>query len=269
MRGLSSATTICRVLIGLDRARANGILHLEAEGRCAAFSFDSGTLIGATADRRVAVTYRQVLERLLGVCEWDGLVLRLVQSAAAPDRWTLPEPAPARFLALQAMRAAVTGVGPARLRAELGNETYHLTAVGEALVCGAELRAEEALALLWLRKGVPPEELAQRPGCGLAGYRFLWMLKLLGAASPKSTGSYPLLLRKRRELRSRASAHALLDLPEGAGGRDARVALRKLVRDLHPDRFGDGTPAAVRRASGEITTALVNAEAQISAGRRK
>jgi len=78
-----------------------------------------------------------------------------------------------------------------------------------------------------------------------------------------------LLLRKRRELRSRASAHALLDLPEGAGGRDARVALRKLVCDLHPDRFGDGTPPALRRASGEITTALVNAEAQIATGRSK
>lgn len=269
MRRLSSATTICRVLIGLDRGRASGTLHLEGEGRRAAFLFDSGNLIGAAVDRRVAVTHRQVLERLLGVCEWDGLVLRLVQSASAPDRWTLPEPAPARFLALQGMRAAATGVDAARLRAQLGTEAYHLTPVGEALVCGADLRAEEASVLFWLRKGVPAEELAARPGCGLAGYRFLWMLKLLGAASPKGTGSYPLLLRKRRELRRRASAHALLDLPEGAGGRDARVALRKLVRNLHPDRFGDGTPPALRRASGEITTALVNAEAQIAARHSK
>jgi hypothetical protein len=90
------------------------------------------------------------------------------------------------------------------------------------------------------------------------------MLKLLGAASPRTTGSYPLLLRKRRELRNDVSAHALLDLPEGAGGRDARLALRKLVRDIHPDRFGDGAPLALRRASGEIVSALVDAEARIA-----
>ncbi|MGB3049547.1 MAG: hypothetical protein WBB42_01025 [Polyangiales bacterium] len=267
MGTLPSATTVCRVLIGLDRAGASGTLHVEGEGRRAAFSFDSGKLVGATIDRRVAVTHRQVLDRLLAICEWNGLVLRLVQSASAPDGCRLREPAQARFLALQAMRAAVTRVDTARVRAQLGNEAYHLTPVGEALIQGADLRAEESSVLFWLRKGVPAEELAARPGCGLAGYRFLWMLKLLGAASPKAAGSYPLLLRKRRELRKQASAHALLDLPEGAGGRDARLALRKLVRDLHPDRFGDGTPPALRRASGEITTALVNAEAQIAAGR--
>lgn len=269
MQRLSSATTICRVLVGLDRARADGTLHLESEGRRAGFSFDSGTLVGATADRRIAITHRQALERLLEVCEWDGLVLRLLQPPPAADRWTLPEPVPARFIALRAMRAAVADVEAATMHGQLGSETYHLTAVGEALLRGAELRAPEASVLRWLRKGVPAEELAQRPGCGWAGSRFLWILKMLGAASPKSTGSYPLLLRKRRELRSRASAHALLDLPEGAGGRDARLALRKLVRDLHPDRFGDSAPPALRRASGEITTALVNAEAQIAARQSK
>lgn len=269
MRRLSSATTICRVLIGLDRARADGTLCLEGEQRRAAFSFASGTLVGVAADRCIAVTHRQALERLLEVCDWDRLVLRLLQPLPAADRWTLCEPAPARFLALQAMRAAVSGVEAATMHAQLGSETYHLTGVGEALVSGAELRAPEASVLRRLRKGLPAEELAQRPGSGWAGYRFLWMLKTLGAASPRSTGSYPLLLRKRRELRSQASAHALLDLPEGAGGRDARVALRKLVRDVHPDRFGDGAPPALRRASGEITTALVNAEAQIAAGKSK
>jgi hypothetical protein len=192
-----------------------------------------------------------------------------MQSDAAPEGWRLGEPVQARFLALQAMRSAVAQVDTATLNVQLGREAYHLTPIGEALANGAELRAEEVSVLFWLRKGMPAEELAAQAGCGPAGARFLWMLKLLGAASPRTTGSYPLLLRKRRELRSQASAHALLDLPEGAGGRDARVALRKLVRDLHPDRFGEGTPPALRRASGEITTALVNAEAQIAAGRSK
>jgi hypothetical protein len=181
----------------------------------------------------------------------------------------LPEPLQARLLALQTMRGALKSVDTASVRAQLGNAAYHLTEAGEALVAGAELRSQETSVLFGLRRGVPADELATLPGCGLSGYRFLWMLKLLGCASPKAGGSYPLLLRKRRELRKQASAYALLDLPEGAGGRDARVALRKLVRDLHPDRFGDGTPPALRRASGEITAALVNAEAQIASGRSK
>jgi hypothetical protein len=157
----------------------------------------------------------------------------------------------------------------ASARAELGDSIYHLTTAGEALLQGADLRPEETAVLFWLRRGVPAEEVSTLPGCGLRGYRFLWMLKLLRAAAPRAGGSYPLLLRKRREMRRHASAHALLDLPEGAGGRDARLALRKLVRDLHPDRFGDGTPPALRRASGEIVTALVGAEARIASSGTK
>ena len=268
MLALPSATTVCRVLIGLDRAGASGTLHVQGEGRRATVSFESGQVVGANIDRRVATSHRQVFENVLQMCQWEGLVLRLVQSPSAVTWWKLQEPIPARALALQTMRAAVKGVDTAQVRAELGDAVYQLTDAGEALCRGAELRSEETSVLFWLRRGVPAEELATLPGCGLAGYRFVWMLKLLGAASQKGGGSYPLLLRKRRELRRQASAHALLDLPEGAGGRDARVALRKLVRDLHPDRFGDHVPAALRRASGEIVTALVNAEARIASGRR-
>lgn len=269
MRALPSATTVCRVLIGLDRTSATGTLHVHGEGRRAAISLESGQLVGANIDRRVPSSHRQVFEQVLGMCKWNGLVLRLVQSAPGPAWWELRQPIPARVLALQTMRRAVQNVDTASVRAELGQAAYHLSEAGEALIHGAELRSEETFVLFWLRRGVLAEELSALPGCGLAGYRFLWMLKLLGAASPKPGGSYPLLLRKRRELRKQATAHALLDLPEGADGRDARVALRKLVRDVHPDRFGDGTPPALRRASGEVTSALVNAEALIASRQSK
>jgi len=92
------------------------------------------------------------------------------------------------------------------------------------------------------------------------------LLKLLRVAALRSSGAYPLMLRKRRELRKQASAHALLDLPEGALQTDARRALRKLVKDLHPDRFGDEVPGPLRRASAEIVTALVDAESKLGAG---
>jgi len=166
------------------------------------------------------------------------------------------------------MRVAVHASEVSSMAADLGNAVYHLTGSGEALFRLAVLRPEETAVLFCLRRGVRAGDLAGMPGCGTAGYRFLWMLKLLGAASPRTTGSYPLLLRKRRELRNEVSAHALLDLPEGAGGRDARLALRKLVRDIHPDRFGDGAPLALRRASGEIVSALVDAEARIASRSR-
>jgi hypothetical protein len=201
---------------------------------------------------------------VLQLCEWEGLVLRLVQEPTAATWWKLREPVGARILALELMRAAVMDTDAATLAAELGNAVYHLTEAGEALIRDAELLPEETAVSRWLRRGVPAQEIPLLPGCGLPGHRFVWALKLLRAAAPRAGGSYPLLLRKRRELRKRASAHVLLDLPEGAGGRDARVALRKLVRDLHPDRFGEGTPAALRQASGEIVTALVDAEARIA-----
>jgi hypothetical protein len=164
------------------------------------------------------------------------------------------------------MRAAVRDVDSAAIRAGLGDGMIHLTDAGEAMVVAIELRPEETATVFWLRRGVRAESIPSLPGCGLRGYRFAWLLKLLGGAAARAGGSYPLLLRKRRELRSRASARVLIDLPEGAGGRDARRALRKLVRDLHPDRFGEGVPQALRRASGEIVSALVDAEARIASG---
>jgi len=242
-------------------------LHVCGEGHRAAISLALGQVLGATVDEGSATLPRQVFERVSQICQWDGLVLRLVQSPAAAGRSMLRDPIPARALALQSMRTAVKDVDAASIGAELGDAIYHLTDAGEALFVGAELRPEETAVLFWLRRGVLAPQIPRLPGCGLRGYRFVWMLKLLRAASPKAGGSYPLLLRKQREVRKQASAHALLDLPEGAGRRDARLALRKLVRDLHPDRFAERAPLALRRASGEIVTALVHAEACIASGR--
>lgn len=269
MRALPSATTFCRVLVGLDRASASGTLHVRGEGRSATIWLESSQVVGANVDRRVATSRRQARDNVVQMCTWEGLVLRLVRSPVTAAWWKLRDPIAARALALHTMRAAVKDVDAASVRADLGDAAYQLTEAGEALLCGAELRPEETAVLFWLRRGVSAAEVLALPGCSLRGYRFLWVLKLLRAASPKAGGSYPLLLRKRREVRRQASAHALLDLPEGAGGRAARLALRKLVRDLHPDRFGEGVPPALRRASGEVVTALVNAEARIASGRSK
>ena len=258
---------LCRVLLGLDRAQASGTLHLRGEGRAATLSFEESLVIGANVDRRVATSERQLLENLAQVCGWDGLVLRLAQESPTATWWNLRQPVRGRDLALRLMRTAVQERATGVIRSDLGDEVLRLTDAGEALVVGATLRPEETATVFWLRRGVCAEELLSLPGCGARGLRFAWMLKLLRAAAPKTGGSYPLLLRKRRELRRQASARSLLDLPENAEGGEARRALRKLVRDLHPDRFGQSAPEALRQASGEIVSALVDAEARIASGK--
>ena len=267
MRVPESATTLCRVLLGLDRAAASGTLTLYGEGQRATLAFVDGTVTGANIDRRVASSGRQLLENLSRVCGWGELSLRFIDEKATTTWWQLPEPVPARALSLTCIRQSVRDVDAAQVRTELGGGVHQLTRAGEDLLRGAALRPEETALVFWLRRGVDAEEVPLLPGCGLRGVRFLWALKLLRAAAPRSGGSYPLLLRKRRELRKDASARALLDLPEDAVGHDARRALRRLVRHLHPDRFGDDAPASLRRASAEIVTALVEAESKLGAGR--
>jgi hypothetical protein len=197
MRRLTSATMLCRVLIGLDRADASGVLHVWGQGHQAAIFLHSGHVVGITLDRSAAASLHQVIASVLQMSQWEGLVLRLVQSPAVAAGSGLSVRVPARAVALKSMRAAVKRGDPARVGAHLGDAVYHLTPVGEALLVGATLRPEEKAVLFLLRRGVPALTVSTLPGCGLRGYRFLWMLELLGAVSPKAGGSYPLLLRKR------------------------------------------------------------------------
>ena len=213
---------LCRVLLGLDRAMATGTLLLHAEGRSATMSLEEGRLVAANVDRRVASSARQLLQSVAQMCQWDDLVLRFAETTATTTWWKLAESIAPRTLALECMRATVSRVDPSTMRADLGSGFYRLTESGEALVRGAELRPEENAVVFWLRRGVDAEDVATLPGCGLRGYRFLFMLKLLRGAAPKQGGSYPLLLRKRREMRRRAPARELLDLPKDARDGDAR-----------------------------------------------
>ncbi len=267
MRALPSATTVCRVLVGLDRGAASGTLRVRGVAREGLLSLREGCVVGANIDRRVATAPTHVRESLYRMCTWDQVALDLVQEVDGRASCRLAEFIPARELALQTMRRAVKTMQASSIRAELRGGTYRLTSAGEELLDGLVLQPEEESVSVWLRRGIRAEDIVMLPGCGLPGYRFLCALKLLGAAAPRHGGSYPLLLRKRQQVRRQASAYVLLDLPEGARGRDARRALRKLVKDLHPDRFGEETPPALLRASGEIVTALVDAEARIASNR--
>lgn len=257
---------MARVLIGLGRAEASGRLEASCDDARVTLDFDDGRVVAATMMGRPCVEPEQVVEELSHAFARGQVAFRFLERGGPVFR-ALPEPIHAATLAMRLMAVALRTVDAGTLRAEVGRGTYRLTDSGEAWIEEVGLRPPERAVVFWLRRGVNAEEVLTLPGCGLAGYRFLAALKLVGAAT-RPGGAYPLMLRKRRQVRAQASPHALLDLPERAGRDEARRALRRLVRDLHPDRFEEGDSAGLRRASGEIVTALVDAEARISATHR-
>ena len=95
------------------------------------------------------------------------------------------------------------------------------------------------------------------------------VLRVLGAAneSERAHDAYGLLLRKRREIKRRAPAAALLDLSGPASAGDARKALRRLAARLHPDRFEREHPG-LRALCAEVMCVLAQAEAELRSTRR-
>jgi hypothetical protein len=139
------------------------------------------------------------------------------------------------------------------LLAHAGRAALRTTRLGQSL----EARLAFSFAPL-LHKDPRPERLAER-----AALRAIGALVDAGA----EIDGYSLLLRKRRELRMRATARRLLDLPDGAPAAQARSAFRRLARKLHPDRFHAGEPALLA-LSNEVMRALASAEAELSAAIR-
>jgi DnaJ-class molecular chaperone len=71
------------------------------------------------------------------------------------------------------------------------------------------------------------------------------------------------LLRKRAQLRRRASASELLEVGCDARAHDVRRALRRLAKHVHPDALGPSAPASLREASSELMRALLQAEHEL------
>jgi hypothetical protein len=162
------------------------------------------------------------------------------------------------------MRDAVAGVPVAVARRALGHGHFALTALGRALLDrhGAELYPHEAAMLMLLRDGASAAALLDVGGNSARAIRALHAFKLLEAiaAPAPARRPYALLLRKQRQLRRRAPSHVLLETREDASPAESRRALRRLAVALHPDRFGEGTPPPIRRASTEVLAALLRAE---------
>jgi hypothetical protein len=140
------------------------------------------------------------------------------------------------------------------LRARAGLLSLRVTQLGRWLEAKLGASAERVLFASLLAKDPSMGQLVERAA-----------LRAIGALVDQrcELDSYSLLLRKRRELMSRASARRLLDLPESAAPEHARGAFRKLAQKLHPDRFHAVEPA-LSAISNEVMRALASAEAELS-----
>jgi hypothetical protein len=246
--------------------------HLEAmeqggpRGPVGAWLVASGA---TTEDALEGAVSAQLRHRLGLLFRWEGVDLCFRGGSswvgvARPNAEARPG-LPAAALVVEAMRATVADEPLLVVRKRLGDGVLKLTDLGRELVEGAVLLPEEQAMIGLLERGSPVDALLSAGGGTSVALRGLFALRLIGAATAPSPGgqAYRLLLRKRRQIRMAADARSLLELPQGYRPDQARRALRRLARDVHPDRFSDGAHPALREASAEVLTALVAAEAHL------
>jgi hypothetical protein len=151
-------------------------------------------------------------------------------------------------------------LGAARERARSTGELA-ITELGKHLVERASLGPEEAVLVRVLsEKALPARECIAIAGGGSRAGRALVTLMAAHAAAVAraSSSDTRMLFEKRMQIERRESPEELLGLRSGSTHADARKALRRLVRVLHPDRFH--TDDAMRRTSEKVLTALLAAE---------
>jgi hypothetical protein len=225
-------------------------------------------LVESGAAKASAVSYalrKQLRHRAAALFQWGVIELRFEPGDPAFDVPLLEEPMPAAELVLAGLRGAVDLVPVHLLRRRIGDGMLKLTGFGEMLVAEAPLHPEEAAMVSGLRRGAPAADLISLGGGRMRAVRSLAGLCMIGAAEPPSPGraSYGLLLKKRNQLRNAASPEALLEVDRYDDTRAARASLRRLAREIHPDKFKGGAPEVMERLSGEVLTALLDAEARL------
>jgi len=221
--------------------------------------------VGATSAPALAYVCRRQLEgRLRRLLLTEGIELHFVPGSADVGVPALQEPAPLGALLLGALRQLGKRRSLEEIAPRLSALGLTLTETGEALLEGAALWPAEQAMLVPLRAGASAEVILAAGGHSTRAMRMLWVLMEVEAVTAtRGRGrAYRLLMRKRGEVRSAVGGRRLLDLPQNAGPAEARRALRKLARSLHPDRFHD---APLRSASEEVFGALLRAAAELGA----
>ncbi len=167
------------------------------------------------------------------------------------------EPWDTRDLVLAALREAVrpSAVATKRIRGSY----WRLTPEAERDLEDAALYPEERAMVVVLREGAWGRDALAVAGEGVRAERALLAWHALGWLVSSRRADYALLLRKQYELRQRVSHYRLLDLPPDASAAQARRALRRIVRSVHPDRF----EPALQEPSAKVVRALIAAEASL------
>jgi hypothetical protein len=203
---------------------------------------------------------RQLKHRMSIVLGWRRAELSFTDSM--PEGLELvDEPVAIGDLVLGAARerARSTGAGAIRGLERVGE--LAITELGKHLVERASLGPEEAVLVRVLsEKALPARECIAIAGGGSRAGRALVTLMAAHAAAVAraSSSDTRMLFEKRMQIERRESPEELLGLRSGSTHADARKALRRLVRVLHPDRFH--TDDAMRRTSEKVLTALLAAE---------
>lgn len=214
-----------------------------------------------------AALYEQMLSAVVMALRAEGLEYRFEPGAADVGMPWLCGPVSTADLVLEAMRRAVGKLGLRRLMRDFPTGELRLSTLGRAVEERANLSQRERAVIALLRDGAHfSAVVTATAGCqrSLVTLAVLGMLRGVVGRDPERA-SYALLLRKRRQLRERASARALLDLSDTASPDQSRRALRALASKLHPDRLGQDAPPDLRRASNEVLGALIRAERELRA----
>lgn len=222
---------------------------------------DSGLASGAAVERALR---RQVRERVLCVLACQRIDYRFEPGITNHASW-IEEPTATADLVLSALRARVWAWSVADQTNTIPKGELRLNPVGHAILRDAVLWPQEAVAAWLLARGTDLEQVMQASRGSARARGLLCILTLLSALSVTARDSrrFSLLVRKREQLRKKASVRALLDLPTHAAPADARRALRRLARDLHPDALGPHAGPALRAVSSEVMRALIDAQREL------
>lgn len=214
--------------------------------------------VGVTDPRAVSHALRkQMLRRTARLFAKEVPDLRLRAGSSDLGVPALDEPPTTSQLLMSALRKRMEDVPLITVRHKLGSGMLVLSPLGKDLLEDAALWPDEQAVVTLLERGAPVDELVKAADGSTRAQRTLYGLRLVGGcAPPTSRRGYALLLRKSRELEQRAKARELLELPPRASPRERSRALRRLARELHPDRFGGDPDAAIQAASHRVMSAL-------------
>lgn len=199
-----------------------------------------------------AALRRQMRARLAAALREPDISFAFVRGERA--RRPLAEPMSAVDLLLAAIRATRSHDMLDRRGA------WRLTPSADVLTT-ASLAPAEAALLGALKQRAFDANTLMAIGGGVSALRTLESWRCLGFVeeADRGSGRHTLLLQTRQALRRADAPRRVLGLPARATARDARRAVRRLARGVHPDLF----PSSLQEASASVLRGLLDAEAAL------